>query len=239
MEAAKTEHEHEHEPVAGEVLEDGTIVGQEPEPEPEPEEEEAEEGTLPPEPEPEPEPEQGYSESDLEAMRGRLDKEATRHSNRLSEIMGEMASLLEPCELCTPELAGFHWPTATETARDELHGRLLDVLRNPAEAPLADSPNTETCPDCNGWGNVLSGSRVANHKRIACPTCKGLGYKPKGGQHIENTSGATVHTMPVAAPDVDVPPADADPFGSPRLLDDGQENPNYGKMPQFKNPDLP
>ena len=37
---------------------------------------------------------------------------------------------------------------------------------------------------------------------------------------------------PVATGDVDI-------WGSPRLLDDGQENPNYGKMVQYKNPELP
>jgi hypothetical protein len=30
-----------------------------------------------------------------------------------------------------------------------------------------------------------------------------------------------------------------DVWGSPKLLPDGQENPNYGKMPQYKNPTLP
>jgi hypothetical protein len=33
--------------------------------------------------------------------------------------------------------------------------------------------------------------------------------------------------------------ADADAWGSPRLLDDGQENPNYGRMPQYKDKSLP
>jgi hypothetical protein len=239
VEAAKTEHEHEHEPVAGEVLEDGTVVVAESPPELEPEPEETEPEQPPAEPEPEPEPEQGYSEADLEKMRGSLEKEATRHANRVSEIMGEMANTLVSCELCDETTPGFHWPAEMVPPSDDLRGRLFAVLRNPAEAPLRESPHTETCPDCDGWGKVLSGSLVADNKRIVCPTCKGLGYKPKGGQFVENTSGATVHTMPVAAPDVDVPPADADPFGSPRLLDDGQENPNYGKMPQFKNPELP
>jgi hypothetical protein len=239
VEAAKHEHEHEHEPVEGEVLEDGTVVGQEPEPEPTEDDEHEEHEQAQPEPEPEPEPEQGYSEAELEKMRGQLEKEATRHANRVSEIMGEMAGQLVPCELCDETTPGFHWPAEMVPPSDDLRGRLFGVLRNPAEAPLRESPHTETCPDCDGWGKVLSGSLVAENKRIVCPTCKGLGYKPKQGAAVIDVGSAVVTALPVAAPDVDVPPADADPFGSPRLLDDGQENPNFGKMPQFKNPELP
>ena len=44
-----------------------------------------------------------------------------------------------------------------------------------------------------------------------------------------------------AAPSAEGPAvvADADAWGSPRLLADGQENPNYGRMPQYKDPAYP
>jgi hypothetical protein len=35
------------------------------------------------------------------------------------------------------------------------------------------------------------------------------------------------------------PAADSDPWGSPRLLHDGQPNPNYGRMPQYRDPNFP
>lgn len=231
------EQREQHEPVTGEVLEDGTVVGAEQPPadDPEPEETEPEQ----PPAEPEPEPEQGYSEAELDKIRGQLEKEATRHANRVSEIMGAMGQTLVPCELCDETTPGFHWPAEMVPPSDDLRGRLLAVLRNPPEPGLRESPHTATCPDCDGWGKVLSGSRVADNKRIVCPTCKGNGYTVKGVQTAPDLLDTAPRPAIVAAPDVDTPQADSDVWGSPRLLDDGQENPNFGKMPNYKNPELP
>lgn len=51
------------------------------------------------------------------------------------------------------------------------------------EAPPLD-PNVQRCPDCQGWGNVLTGSRVDGHVWRDCPTCNGNGYVDKRGTSI-------------------------------------------------------
>lgn len=48
----------------------------------------------------------------------------------------------------------------------------------PFELPA--DPHTETCPDCQGWGEVLTGSSVAGQIKRACPTCKSKGWREIG-----------------------------------------------------------
>ena len=206
--------------------------------EPDPDEEAAE--TDEPEPEPEPEPENvGPSPEELERMSKALDKEATRHANRLSEIMGDAAQILVPCELCDAQTAGFHLPVEHLHPESDLDARLLDVLKTPGEPPYRQAPNARECGTCGGYGKVLSGSKVAGRERVQCPTCGGNGYQ---GQGTPLSNGDAAQAIVELSPPVDEQPlagGDADIWGSPRILPDGQENPNFGKMPQYKNPTLP
>ena len=190
--------------------------------------------------EPEPNAEfQGPSVEEIEKMSKRLDGEATRHRNRISEIMGEMAQVLVPCELCDPQTAGFHLPADSLQPENDLEARLVEVLKTPSAPEYLLAGHVRRCAACDGWGAVLSGSRVAGKERVKCPTCGGQGFQGQGVVPEQaNTSNGVVA---VEIPD-DAKPLvtdDADVWGSPRLLPDGQENPNYGKMPQYKQPGLP
>lgn len=181
----------------------------------------------------------GLTERELEEIQKKLERSATTWRNRVSELLGEAAQMLVPCELCDPSIPGFRWPANVEQPRDELHAHLLDVLKNPAAPEYADSRVVRRCADCDGWGQVLSGSRVAGKERVVCSTCKGLGYQgppQEAGQAAAPTNGEVIQypsdTQPLTADDQDA-------WGSPRLLADGQENPNYGRAPSYKNPSLP
>ena len=69
--------------------------------------------------------------------------------------------------------------------------------------------------------------------------CGGDGFQLQGGRpaQAQNGSEAEVqYNLPNEAPLVD---DGTDVWGSPKILPDGMENPNYGKMPQYKNPTLP
>ena len=181
----------------------------------------------------------GMSERELEEVQKKLERSATTWRNRVSELLGEAAQMLVPCELCDPNIPGFHWPSDVEQPRDETHAHLLDVLRNPAAPEYQQARHVRRCADCDGWGVVLSGSRMAGMERVTCPTCKGNGFQGDAAPTVvpafQNGGGEVefpADSQPLAGGDVDV-------WGSPRTLDDGQENPNYGKMPQYKNPSLP
>jgi hypothetical protein len=153
--------------------------------------------------------------------------------------LGENYADLSACPLCSDAIVGHIYPPEWVTPASELQGRLLEVLKTPSAPEYRDAPNVRQCGTCAGWGSVLSGSRVAGKERVMCPTCKGNGFQ--GEVALSNppqpVNGEVVFELPA-----DTEPlvsADADIWGSPRVLDDGQDNPNYGKMPQYKNPALP
>jgi hypothetical protein len=206
------------------------------EPEPEPDEEEAEEEATP-EPEP-PEPE-GPSPEEMEAAFKKIERSATTYRNRVSDVLGESAQDLTPCPLCSPGIMGMVFPAEWTQPANPLHGRLLDVLKTPAAPELKEDPFTRACDTCGGNGRTLTKGHVPGHETRGCETCKGVGYLAfdANGAQVQNgpaTNGAVVidEDQPLVSGDVDI-------WGSPRLLDSGFENPNYGKMPQYKLPQYP
>jgi len=172
-------------------------------------------------------------------VRKKLDQSATTWRNRVSDLLGEEAQMLVPCELCDPLIPGFHWPPEVEQPRDDLHAHLLDVLRTPSAPEYQQAQHVRRCQLCDGWGRVLSGSRVAGKGEVACQMCKGQGFV--GDASLPSQATAPPTNGEVEFPDDTRPlvEGEADVWGSPRLLLDGQENPNYGKMPQYKDPSLP
>jgi len=215
-------------------------------PEQTPDEEQAEEAGEPLETEPPAEqppaaqPEtQGLSDEEAERIGRQLDKERTRHSNRVSEIMGEWAQPLETCPLCEPNIPGFIFPPSQVQPRSELHGALLEVLKNPLAPEYETDPTKPACDTCKGLGKILTGSKVPEQIKLMCPTCKGKGWVDRSGRFVATATAPELEAVPVASNGQSEPPADVDAFGSPRLLETGMENPNYGRMPQYKDPAFP
>lgn len=183
----------------------------------------------------------GKSPEQYEAIRKKLDTSADTWRRRVKDLLGDDADALVPCELCSFDLPGFHWPAELTQPVSEVHERLLRVLSEPAAPEYQAATSVRQCGSCAGWGKVLSGSRLASHETVTCPDCKGYGYVPPP---VPSSNGyaeaANVAPGGVGIPEDDAePPTDSDIWGSPRLLPDGQENPNYGKMPQYKQAGLP
>jgi hypothetical protein len=216
------------------------------EPDEEPVEEEGTEEDIPfeepeeqAEPEPEPPAAHGRSERELEAIRKKLDTSANTWRRRVEELLGEDFAALTPCELCGDDIPGFHWPAELLQPDNEIQERLLAVLRQPAVMTYNPDPDTRECDRCSGKGKLELPGIVPGNETKVCGQCKGYGYipppVPTGNGYADV---AQVTPSGINAEDAE-PPQDADIWGSPRLLPDGQENPNYGKMPQYKMPTLP
>ena len=63
---------------------------------------------------------------------------------------------------------------ARETARVMASG--AKIVTDPATVAAKDA---EQCPDCEGWGDVLTGAKVERGKTIPCIKCGGKGYIAK------------------------------------------------------------
>lgn len=209
---------------------------------PNPDAEPGEEPLEPEEPAEQPEqpaPPEGMSQNDLEKLQKKLDTSANTWRRRVSELLGEDALLLVACELCESNIPGYHWPAEIKQPENDVQERLLDVLKQPAAPEYQPARDVRMCPDCQGWGVTLTGSKKAGKERKDCIGCKGYGYVPPPGQPA-NGAATVEQVRELVTPDGEpLVHDDNDVWGSPRLLGDGQENPNYGKMPQYKHPDFP
>jgi hypothetical protein len=146
---------------------------------------------------------------------------------------------LARCPLCPDVHPGFIDTNDAGRIPDEVKQVVQLFLGIAQPVGLQPSPDTRTCGTCSGEGKVLSGSHVPQHRERTCPTCLGYGYEPPP---IAQTQGAYVPPVEVSdfAPAGPAPvPKDADEWGEPRLLPDGRENPNYGRMPAHKISVLP
>jgi hypothetical protein len=189
--------------------------------------------------EPEPQQPSGPSMEEIEKVLAKLETSANTWRRRVKELLGDEAENLVACELCDPNIPGFHWPAELLQPTSDLHAHLLDVLRTPDAPDYSQAQHVRRCQLCDGWGVVLSGSRVAGKGQVKCQMCKGNGFV--GDAIVPNEAPAEPSNGEVEFPDDTGPlvTGDADVWGSPRILDDGQENPNYGKMPQYKDKSLP
>jgi hypothetical protein len=193
-----------------------------------------------PEPEPEPEPEQEPETSALleEAFKEQ-EKAWKRYVSAVGKAFEEQANELVECPLCSAGVNGFLHVNDAGHIDDDVKKAVQTFMGVTQEADYRFDPHHAACADCDGLGKVKSGSRVPNHELLTCATCKGSGYNPPPGVNVVGSApGAPALSVVEGDPDY-TPPSDADPWGSPRLLATGLENPNYGKMPQFKDKTLP
>jgi hypothetical protein len=176
------------------------------------------------------EPPPAAAQVDFDKAIKALEKETTRHSNRVSEIMGEDAQQLTPCPLCEIVTAGFVFADAIP---DEHREAVIGWLRGANAPEMLPDPDAELCDTCAGYGNTLTGSQVAGNQTKMCGKCEGNGWTnpeqrqrwqmmhpPTGGQ-----AGAVVVQLPTA-PAGQVLPA-LDQWGR------AQGTEFYGRDPQY------
>lgn len=164
------------------------------------------------------------SEKDIEKAMTALAKEAERHAGAVNRIMGEDALELELCPLCWPGAPGFRFPGEPEPAQLEA---VLEAIGRQPSADYANAGDARKCDDCNGLGEVLTGSLAPKFRLKLCAPCNGTGYVMVPGPPAGN-GASQVSTAPSPVPVAAAEPApEADFWGRTR------EHPDYGRMPQF------
>jgi len=153
--------------------------GTEPEDEEPDEEESAEE-----EPEPEPEPEEPESEEEPQALAAIGEEEIKKaeraregQRKRLAGILGDDYVASE-CIFCSglgfvPEPPPLG---ATLTIIEGEDGLAFELQAAPTEIPLLQAPDKAMCPECDGWGEVFSGSKAPHGMVTPCSKCAGNGW---------------------------------------------------------------
>ena len=181
------------------------------------------------------EPSAQANAGDFEAKLKKLSQSAQTFRRRVSDVLGDDAVALVPCELCMPEIPGFHFDLSIMQPMDDTQARLISILKTPGAPEYVAAPDVRRCEACKGYGKGQTGSLVPGQETKVCTACAGFGFVPPPGSTTGAPDTSVIHT---GNPDPGVQ-EDSDPWGSPRILPDGQINPNYGKMPQYKEASLP
>lgn len=178
----------------------------------------------------------GLTEKQLEQLGKKLDAGAETWRKRVRTLLGEETfAALTLCELCGSDIPGYHYPPEVLQPETELEARLVNVLLAPEGPNYIDDPELRQCTACGGLGRTKTGSRVPKRETTGCRACRGFGFvpppdAPNAPAGLEADGAAELDgAEPLAAAE------DTDAWGSPRHLPDGQENPNWGRMPQYKD----
>ena len=160
-------------------------------PDAEPDEDEDEE--LEPEPEPS-EPSEPSSETVLAERHKALASETRRHETRLRTIYGNDFESLAVCPLCLAD--GWIVPAPPGAMPPEQWEAVQLAAGQAPDANYREADYAETCPTCDGWGQVLSGSKTDTQRLIPCRPCEGKGWKAKLGEQ----QPAPTFALPVPPP---------------------------------------
>jgi hypothetical protein len=169
----------------------------------------------------------------------KLSAETKRHTSRISEILGEEATELLTCPVCDPDLQGFMYEAQILQADTPVREAVRTALTPTNEVEYEQDPTTAECTTCRGEGRTATGSKNPRYKLQDCSRCKGYGYVPPPGALLNGTVSHEETRELVPAGGHEPIYEDVDNWGHPRLLNDGRENPNYGRQPQYIDPQFP
>lgn len=185
------------------------------------------------EPSPEPEP-RGPSEQEIEARFRAVERAGKAYVRKLEEAFGPDFEQFLNCPMCAADFPGYIHIGKVGGFPREIVAQTNEIMTGFKQVEYKQLPGFQTCPTCDGEGKGLTGSRVPGKEQADCPSCKARGYlaplaESANGHVPESTQHSTATDAPAFQSGDDV-----DSWGEPRTLPDGRDNPNFGRMPQFK-----
>jgi hypothetical protein len=192
-EVSDTEHETLSEDPTEPEPQDAPETDGEPNPDAEPAEEiegdDAAEPVAPVEGDDDAEARAVQSEKALAERDKKLDAENARHAKRVGEIMDEAAVDLIPCPVCMDGIAGWVYSPEAQQLSDEAVLRLRQLIGLSGLEGIKPATFATKCPDCDGLGEVTTGSRVPGYETATCERCGKQGWIKVGSTptngHVE------------------------------------------------------
>jgi hypothetical protein len=116
------------------------------------------------------------SEKDVRALQKKLTTERERHSAKLGVILGDAATDILACPLCFEGLMGFVLPGDAASLPEAQKAAALTFLGQEIGSEVPQTPETETCSRCDGYGVTKNPTRSPHHETSMCGPCGGQGY---------------------------------------------------------------
>lgn len=176
----------------------------------------------------------GVTPEQLEAAAKKTGTSFKTYTNAVMRNYDGLPVALVECPLCPDQHKGYVDAHAAGYVPQEIQEAVRLYFGIAREQDYEPSPYLHRCDDCQGKGKVSTGSTVPEHATIQCGSCGGRGYVgnvPQANGSESVVTGPTVYT-----PDIPATQAydEVDEWDEPRILPDGRENPNFGKMPNRK-----
>lgn len=191
------------------------------------------------EPPPEAEPQQGMTQAQAEALFRRSEKAFDTYARAIGRIWGDGAANLIPVTISPSAPPGFINPDDAGRVPEDVQRPVLAFFGMPIEAELEPDRNRPACDKCKGRGKVATGSLVPEYRKLKCDVCNGKGYVEPHAATANGPGPSERVPVAVGAEGEGEPPPDVDDWGTPRLLDDGMHNPNWGRGPAYWDHDFP
>jgi len=189
---------------------------------------EAEEAEGEQEPEPEASGAAGaVGEKELERMFKKVDAANAAYLKRLEGIMEAEIGVLEPCPRCSDPFLGLIFPPLMRPVSPEVKAAVLVSVGE--DAPTVSKPDqySRQCETCEGWGRVLSGSKLNAQATLPCISCNAKGWVAVGDERRVPQQAVAAPAMVIENGTPVEQPPDTDPWGR------GPTDPDYGRLPQF------
>jgi hypothetical protein len=184
----------------------------------------------------EPEAPQGTSQAEWEDRFKKSERAFAAYTKKVSDIYAEDALDLLPVSISPSAPPGFLYRFDAGRVPDDVKAPILEFFGIVREQDYEADPETNTCRTCQGKGKTKTGSQVAGNETRKCRTCNGFGYVPPPSVSENGAVASGEYHAPIGERVEPVATGDADLWGEPRILPDGRENPNFGKLPQHKVP---
>jgi hypothetical protein len=192
-------------------------------------------------PEPDDAPKRGdasdhFSPEQMESAAKKTETSFKTYTRAVERNYDGLPVALVECPLCPDQHKGFVNAHAAGYVPQEIQDAVQLFFGIAREQDYELDTDYSECPKCKGRGKVALPTHVAGKDTMTCRRCDGRGYLPPASElptngHVETGPMVYGHE-PVATMAYD----EVDEWDEPRILPDGRENPNFGKMPNRKIP---
>lgn len=155
-------------------------------------------------------------------------KRANTYMSAVPTILGESAADLSLCPRCTDFLPGFVLPLNIKPVTDEQKVAVKQSIGELIAAELLQDGDAATCARCDGYGQVLTGSKVPKEAKALCLNCKGRGWVGSRADRLPELPAATLPDGIAVNGDEAADAPLTDPWGRT------QDDPSYGVLPGFE-----
>jgi hypothetical protein len=170
------------------------------------------------------------SEREFERAAKKLDAAAKRWRAQVAEFVEATGQSLIANETDLDFCPGYVFHPQVRPLDEEQAQFARVLLGDPIEPAFVQDLLSHACEDCEGWGRVKTGSKVAGRTVIDCPRCKGAGFisqRPPDEVRPTSVNGGGEPANVVLS---EQEQAGEDAWGTPR------SHPDWGKAPQYRSP---